>query len=73
MLEKDLDKRLGCEGAGGYPAFKAMPWFADIDWDLLETKGMQPPMVPDVSAHDPRPQCSNILVADETSQFRPFS
>ncbi len=25
------------------------PWFANIDWDALEEKSLEPPFVPDVS------------------------
>jgi len=66
LLEKDLDKRLGCEGSGGFAALKAMPWFDDLDWDLLETKGLQPPMVPDTKHpnFDPSHELEEILLED---------
>lgn len=40
-------KRLGSEAAGGLAAIKSHPFFAGIDWDMLEQKHIDPPFIPD--------------------------
>jgi len=49
LLEKDPKKRLGC-GKGGTQAIKDHPFFASIDWGLLEIGYLDPPFTP--SKHD---------------------
>ncbi|KAJ1721844.1 hypothetical protein LPJ53_003664 [Coemansia erecta] len=45
FLHKDPAKRLGC-GSGGFDAIKAHPFFASINWPLLEAKQLDPPFAP---------------------------
>lgn len=47
LLERDLNKRLGCKGAGGLDALKRHAWFRGIDWAALEAKRITPPFEPD--------------------------
>jgi hypothetical protein len=49
LLERDINKRLGCRGAGGMESIKSHPWMRGIDWIKLERKEIEPPFVPDVS------------------------
>ncbi|KAJ2723663.1 hypothetical protein GGI07_002458 [Coemansia sp. Benny D115] len=45
FLNKDPSQRLGC-GPGGMEAVKSHPFFASINWDLLEAKQLEPPFAP---------------------------
>lgn len=47
LLERDITKRLGCKHTGGIEAFKAHPWFREIDWRALAAKQITPPFEPD--------------------------
>jgi len=49
MLERVPTKRLGYKGAG---EIKAMPWFADINWDKLLKMEIEPPFKPAVKGDD---------------------
>ena len=49
FLDRNPKTRLGCRGKGrDIPDVREHPWFASIDWDVLEQKDAQPPFVPDV-------------------------
>lgn len=45
MLDPDDSTRLGC-GSCAWASVAAHPWFAGIDWDLVEARVMPPPMAP---------------------------
>lgn len=45
MLERDTRRRMGCRN--GLEDYKSHPWFAGIDWDLLQQKAITPPFEPD--------------------------
>ena len=49
MLEKllryDPEMRIGCREAGALE-IKQHPFFRDVDWELIERKGMVAPFVP---------------------------
>jgi len=47
LLQKDPEQRLG-SGDIGADEIKTHPWFATLDWFLLENKLIQPPFVPNV-------------------------
>lgn len=46
LICRDIDQRLGC-GPDGFENIKAHPWFAGMDWKLMESKGVEPPFTPD--------------------------
>lgn len=67
FIEKDHERRLGCQPLGeGYIKLKSMPWFANMNWMLLEAKGLPPPMVPDAKHpnFDPSHELEEILLED---------
>jgi hypothetical protein len=45
LLVKDRAARLGCGAAGG-EEIKKHPFFASIDWVLLEQRKVEPPFKP---------------------------
>ncbi|KAJ1806037.1 hypothetical protein LPJ75_005155, partial [Coemansia sp. RSA 2598] len=45
FLQKDPTQRLGC-GANGLDSIKSHPFFASINWPLLEAKQLDPPFAP---------------------------
>lgn len=45
MFVADPDSRLG-GGAGDAEEIKRHPWFAGVDWKLIETKQIKPPFKP---------------------------
>lgn len=48
LLERDPSKRLACKPNGeGFTELKASAWFQPIDWDVLDSKTLPPPFVPD--------------------------
>ncbi|OMH84616.1 Serine/threonine-protein kinase gad8 [Zancudomyces culisetae] len=47
LLTRDPTKRLGNKGSG---EIKAMPFFAEIDWDLLLGRKYEPPFRPSVKS-----------------------
>ena len=44
LLDKNPKTRLGAQG--GVEQIKAHPWLRDVDWDLVLSKSMQPPIIP---------------------------
>ncbi|TFK40032.1 kinase-like domain-containing protein [Crucibulum laeve] len=63
FIERDATLRLGCRPHGqGIEDIHDHPWFASIDWDLLESKGCQPPFVPDMKQ-------ANFDVSHELDEF----
>jgi len=67
LLRKDPKKRLGC-GPAGVQEIKDHPFFADIDWGLLEIGYLDPPFVP--SKHDVNANSlEDIGVDDESKQY----
>lgn len=49
LLQRSIEKRLGCKATGGLQGLKAHPWFEGLEWNRLEVKGILPPFEPDVS------------------------
>lgn len=47
LLRFDPEKRIGCRDPGVIE-IKQHPFFKDIDWDLIERKGMVAPFVPEI-------------------------
>jgi len=47
MLQKEPHKRLGSSDRDGLE-IREHPWFATIDWKLLEARALQPPFIPKV-------------------------
>eukprot|EP00124_Ichthyophonus_hoferi_P003225 Ihof_evm2s267 gene=Ihof_evmTU2s267 len=45
FLERDPTKRLGCTATDA-DGIRAHPFFASIDWSLLEQRQVQPPLIP---------------------------
>jgi serine/threonine protein kinase len=46
LICRDIDQRLGC-GTDGFERLKSHPWFKGLDWQLLGSKGVEPPFTPD--------------------------
>lgn len=51
LLTRDTKARIGV-GKQGFQRLTQHPWFHDIQWELLESKQVEPPFVPDVSIFD---------------------
>jgi serine/threonine kinase 32 len=49
FITRDITKRLGCAGAGGFTALKEHPFLNSLNWDDVEEKKTTPPFIPDVS------------------------
>jgi serine/threonine kinase 32 len=49
ILQRDINKRIGCKGSGGMSRLKTHDWFRDVNWDLMQELGVKPPFEPDVS------------------------
>ncbi|PLW25530.1 hypothetical protein PCANC_25629 [Puccinia coronata f. sp. avenae] len=47
ILQRDINKRLGCKGSGGMARLKAHDWFRQVNWDLIQELGVKPPFEPD--------------------------
>ena len=54
LLTVDVTARLGSsdEGKGFTKDVKTHPWFASIDWELVEAKKLKPPYRPNVLLHN---------------------
>lgn len=48
LLERDPTYRLGCRPGGGVQDIKSHPFFAEINWNLLENREIKPPFKPRV-------------------------
>ena len=48
LLRYDPERRIGCREPG-VEEIKQHPFFRDIDWDLIERKGMVAPFIPSVA------------------------
>ncbi|TMW68666.1 hypothetical protein Poli38472_006134 [Pythium oligandrum] len=48
LLERDPTYRIGCRPGAGVEDIKRHPFFAEIDWDALERRGVKPPFKPRV-------------------------
>lgn len=59
LLDIHPETRLGA-GPGGPAELKAHPFFASIDWSLLELKHLEPPFIPSRRALDSSPQYSSF-------------
>ncbi|KAF8905040.1 kinase-like domain-containing protein [Gymnopilus junonius] len=63
FIDRDPSTRLGCRPNGqGIEDIHNHPWFAGIDWNDLESKGCQPPFVPDMNQ-------ANFDVSHELDEF----
>ncbi|PBK72732.1 kinase-like protein [Armillaria solidipes] len=63
FIERDVPVRLGCRKGGlGMEDIQQHPWFANIDWDALEEKSLEPPFVPDMKH-------ANFDVSHELDEF----
>lgn len=63
FIDKDPNTRLGCRPNGqGFEDVKSHPWFANIDWDLLVSKDLEPPFVPEMGS-------ANFDVSHELDEF----
>ena len=52
FLERDPKKRLGGRsGVSNTEEIRCHRWFAQLDWEKLEAKQLDPPFVPNVSPH----------------------
>jgi hypothetical protein len=47
-LTRDINKRLGV-GEKGFRRLMSHSWLQHIQWELVETKQLDPPFIPDVS------------------------
>lgn len=45
LLQRDIDKRLGCKGNGAEEV-KSHPFFAGIDWHQVYIQKYTPPLIP---------------------------
>lgn len=50
LLTRDINKRLGV-GEKGFRRLMAHPWLQHIQWELLESKQLVPPFIPDVRSN----------------------
>ena len=48
LLEKNITRRLGCM-VGSSEDIKKMDWFSEVDWQLVQSKAICPPWVPDLN------------------------
>ncbi|KIY67968.1 kinase-like protein [Cylindrobasidium torrendii FP15055 ss-10] len=62
FIERDVSVRLGCRNKNGIDDIKSHPWFASIDWAVLERKEAVPPFVPDMKH-------ANFDVSHELDEF----
>ncbi|KAH8112742.1 kinase-like protein [Phellopilus nigrolimitatus] len=65
LLERNTKKRLGCQTDSDRESMDSVrrhPWFASIDWALLEGKDAQPPFVPDMRK-------ANFDISHELDEF----
>jgi serine/threonine kinase 32 len=47
LLTRDISKRIGV-GEAGFKRLKKHPWLKDMCWDILSTKSIGAPFIPDV-------------------------
>ncbi|KAI8819651.1 kinase-like domain-containing protein [Fimicolochytrium jonesii] len=73
MIQRDITKRLGCKGTGGFEGFKAHPWFKDYDWAVIEKKEGTPPFVPDSKRanFDATHELEELLLEDNPLKVKP--
>ena len=45
LLQRDVDKRLGCKG-GGSDELKDHPFFRGVDWNQVYQQKYPPPLIP---------------------------
>lgn len=48
LLTRDISKRIGV-GESGFKRLKSHPWMKGVCWDILSTKAVGAPFVPDVN------------------------
>lgn len=49
LLEKDVSGRIACKQ--GIQEFMRHPWLQDIDWSIVDARGLRPSYIPDVNNH----------------------
>ncbi|KAG0736748.1 hypothetical protein G6F57_003643 [Rhizopus arrhizus] len=67
LLTRDVDIRIGF-GKQGFDRLIAHPWFADIDWQGIKLKKINPPFVPDnkKANFDPTHELDELQLQDKT-------
>jgi len=72
LLERDPSKRLGSKRSNSIEEFKRLSWFKDMDWEQLESKQMEPPLVPDheKSNFDVTHELEELLLEDHPLKKR---
>ncbi|EIE84096.1 hypothetical protein RO3G_08801 [Rhizopus delemar RA 99-880] len=70
LLTRDVDIRIGF-GKQGFDRLIAHPWFADIDWQGIKLKKVNPPFVPDnkKANFDPTHELDELQLQDKTPKI----
>ena len=50
LLNRDVSRRIGV-GESGFKRLKKHPWFRETCWDILSSKTVGAPFIPDVSCY----------------------
>ena len=73
LFLRDPEKRIGFKGA---KELKRHPWFASIDWGLLDSLRVTPPFIPsaDINAADQQSigafdECKEVLTAEDQKGY----
>ena len=66
LLYRNPKRRLG--SLDGAKAIKAHPWFAKINWSILEEKRIVPPFKPDVYGEDDTRNIDRIFLQETVTQ-----
>ncbi|KAJ3334027.1 hypothetical protein HDU76_013102 [Blyttiomyces sp. JEL0837] len=72
LLERDIGKRLGCGGRGSADVFEH-PWFAGLDWRMVENKQVKPGFVPEADKpnFDATYDLEELLLDENPLSYRP--
>eukprot|EP01137_Pigoraptor_chileana_P000721 Opistho-2@37340 len=70
LLTRDPAVRLGCHVRTGLQDLREHPFFATVDWALLEAKGVQPPFIPSLGCPSDT-ACFDAEFTGETLDFTP--
>ena len=63
FLDRNPETRLG-SGPDGFENVKAHPYFADLDWDRVESRDYQPAFVPPVKGEDDTSQVDPVFTSE---------
>ncbi|KAI8968970.1 kinase-like domain-containing protein [Mycotypha africana] len=71
LLTRDIHKRLGV-GDAGFRRLKKHPWMKDICWDILASKSVGAPFIPDEkkSNFDPTHELEEVLLEENPLKVR---